>query len=209
MKDEVVYGYYFSNESSIFKKCYKSCGRCTGPGDIRNPNCTDCKDLDTNCQPCNDFIHNDSCVKECPPHSAYDSATRICHDCKENEFVFRNTCVDHCPDGWTKKDDNCLSCLEAGKFFYKDKCLDACPEHFVADSLNTCIELDLDFESNKIIIILDHVKNGCNPNPCKMDGKCSTKFELINCDCPTGYTGIFCQLNETDDVNAYISNNLF
>jgi hypothetical protein len=136
--DEVVRGYYFDQESKVFRRCYHKCSLCNGPGDVRNPNCTECFDLKTDCSPCNDLVYYDSCLIKCPDKTVYDSANKECSDCKVEQILFENSCLDHCLEGWLKEADSCISCQSKNKYYLNNTCVDSCPYELTSDSIHVC-----------------------------------------------------------------------
>jgi hypothetical protein len=136
--DEVVRGYFFDKETNLFNKCYKTCSLCYGPGTLRDPNCFECKDAETDCSKCTDYTYNDTCVKTCPNMTVQDTAKQECYDCEDNQIVFKNTCLDNCFEGYIRQSDTCVSCQSLDRYYYNGNCVDSCPDRLVGDSANIC-----------------------------------------------------------------------
>jgi hypothetical protein len=149
--DKDMIGYYLDKKDNMFKQCYNDCAECTGPGNIKTPNCTKCKDDSKPCNGCADYTYRkNACLKKCPLKTIVDEVKRECIDCKDGQVVLDNACLDKCPDGYIKNSDSCMTCLSINKKFYGDSCVDDCPQYYVSDSKNLCVPLDisLDLESN-------------------------------------------------------------
>jgi hypothetical protein len=211
--DQYVIGYYFDSVAEIFKNCYSTCYTCSGPGDIRNPNCEEFIDTETTEETadCKDLIYKDTCVKECPDKTILDTSTMTCYDCRENEFFFNNQCVQNCPNGLVKKDDSCVTCQSLDKFYYHNSCVDTCPEDTIIDQGdNYCIDfLKSNYngaDSNNNTQSNNSTVNQCLIDTCQNGGSCSMRFNLIYCLCQNGFTGVYCQLLIKDELNTYISN---
>jgi hypothetical protein len=136
--DEIVRGYFFDKETNLFKKCYETCNLCYGPGTLRDPNCSECKDTAAGCFKCTDYIYNDTCVKTCPTKTVKDVAKQECYDCINNQIVFKNTCVDECPEGYTRQSDTCVTCQSLNKYYYNGNCVDSCPDKLMGNSSYMC-----------------------------------------------------------------------
>jgi hypothetical protein len=137
--ESLVKGYFL--DSNNFKKCFKTCASCSGPGDIRNPNCLECIDDFTSCEKCTDIVYKDTCVKECPTDTIYDSIKNECYQCDYNKLVYNNACLDSCPDTLIKYGNTCVTCASIGKFYMNNNCVDSCPENYKVGELNACIIL--------------------------------------------------------------------
>jgi proprotein convertase subtilisin/kexin type 5 len=126
-KDDSVLGYYLDFNSNVFRKCYKSCIKCTGPGDIINPNCIECDPSYPSCSGCTKKIYKDNCFDDCPILTTYNPLTQMCSNCKPGEYVFNNQCVSTCPDGYAHS-YTCVTCLDKKMYNYKNYCVLSCPD---------------------------------------------------------------------------------
>jgi hypothetical protein len=212
-RNDFVRGYYFDEELQIFKKCYKSCSACTGPGDSRNPNCTECLDIQTDCSGCADFIYKDTCVKTCPEDTIYDLNNKQCLHCGEDQIFFNNICIDNCEDGYIKQNNTCVSCKSLNKYFYNIICVDSCPEDTIIDEVDKlCIDILSDKGNNTLTnndLSDNSFNNYCEDTTCENGGTCSIRFGLIYCDCQNHFTGVNCQLQIRDSLDNYISKIIF
>jgi hypothetical protein len=213
-RDDFVRGYYFDEELQIFKKCYKSCSACTGPGDSRNPNCKECLDSETDCSGCADFIYKDTCVKTCPEDTIYDLNNKRCLHCGDDQIFFNNICIDNCEDGYIKQNNTCVSCKSLNKYFYNIICVDSCPEDTIIDEVDKlCIDILSGNKGNNTLTNNDlndnSFNNNCEDSTCENGGTCSIRFGLIYCDCQTHFTGVNCQLQIRDSLGNYISKIIF
>jgi hypothetical protein len=213
-KDSYVSGQYFDEDAEMFKNCYITCAECKGPGTAKDPNCTECLDSQTDCSGCKDIVYKDSCVKECPAKTIYDTMNMECLDCKANQIFFNNMCLDNCDKGFIKQDNTCISCQANNKLLYKNSCVDSCPkdtETIIAD--NMCKEINsgnsTDINPLNNTTSVDNAPksftNQCGEDTCQNGGTCTMRFQLIFCSCQNGYTGIYCQLNTADDMSEYLS----
>jgi hypothetical protein len=133
-------GYYFNTNNKIFDKCYQSCNKCSGPGDLMNPNCLECAEGYKTCDGC-DKIYNNNCVEECPVPTLYNKDTQYCEECSTGEVVYDNTCISKCPEGYIMTFTSCISCQSKNLYYYQNKCLDNCPSNTKLNSLNSCEDI--------------------------------------------------------------------
>jgi hypothetical protein len=199
MIDEI--GYYFDKPSKIFKKCYNTCATCDGAGDIRNPKCKKCADGSEKCKTgCTDITYNGYCLTQCPDTTIYDSSENKCVDCKKGQIVFENNCLDKCYDGYVQEGNTCVSCKSKGMLFSENKCIEKCPGDYMIDSAGSCVKPN---RISKCWILTKETK--CEKDTCGGNGKCSIRFNFINCECPKGFIGMYCQVDTAkQDINDYI-----
>ena len=145
-EDSITEFYYKTNEYSavvssnvcVYKKCYESCKKCNGYGNVDNHNCIICKD---NYQ--FDPYNSGNCIRICEFYWYIDSVTNIL-ECTSDE---------KCPEGYpylSKLNKQCVSdCFYAyhnglNRFYtYKDTCVFQCPENTMKDDiLYICHSLD-------------------------------------------------------------------
>jgi hypothetical protein len=180
-KDAAVEGYYLDFELSVFKKCYKACGKCTGPGDIINPNCIECAPNYPKCNGCSQKIYKESCVDNCPVLTVYDALTKTCIECKTGEIVLNNECLSICPDGYIQDLYTCITCIEKNYYNYKKTCVQQCPGGSTLNAnTNTC-EIKCDFG------YFDNDKDQCIT--CKTILKIYFQGQCVD-NCPEGYTQV-------------------
>jgi hypothetical protein len=132
-------GYYFNTDKQLFDKCYQSCNKCSGPGDLMNSNCLECANGYKTCDGC-DKIYNNNCVEECPVLTIYNKDTQYCEDCSTGEVVYDNTCVSKCPEGYIITSTSCISCQSKTLYYYQNKCLDDCPTNTKLNTLTNACE---------------------------------------------------------------------
>jgi hypothetical protein len=181
LKDPGVEGYYLDTTASIFKKCYKTCSKCSGSGDIFTPNCLQCLPTIPSCDPCTKMAYQDTCVDNCPVLTTYDDITKICTDCKVGEVVFNNTCVTSCPSGYMKDSNTCKTCSDLKLLSYKDTCVETCPSDSVLNlDTNTCTVI-----CNKGFY--DLTKGSCTT--CASIKKLYYNYSCVD-QCPLGYSPI-------------------
>jgi hypothetical protein len=134
-------GYYFNTDNQLFDKCYQSCNKCSGPGDLMTPNCFECADGYKTCDGC-DKIYNNNCVEECPVLTIYNQDTQYCENCSAGEVVYDNACVSKCPEGYIMTFTNSISCQLKNLYYYQNKCLDSCPSNTKLNTLtNSCEDI--------------------------------------------------------------------
>ena len=86
-------GYYLDNDSSSYKKCYKSCESCELKGDEDNHNCLQCK---------NEFIYEEiysnymNCYSICPDNNTKCHILPKCDKIKKKLIPEKNICVSNC-----------------------------------------------------------------------------------------------------------------
>jgi hypothetical protein len=127
-------GYYLDTTTNSFQMCYKNCSTCTKSGTIVQPNCLICKD-GMDCNPCNDYVYNGTCVKSCIDTTYLDSKTKTCLDCTPDipdccaNYFYQQKCYKTCPPGTLVSESgrSCYACYERSQFFYQGVCLDECP----------------------------------------------------------------------------------
>ena len=128
-------GYYFEETNKIYKKCYKTCKSCEGPGDDNNNNCKECISnylkLNNNCyENCNDYNYIDSngyhCVKTCPDNIKYViEEEKKCIDNCNNDNIYKleynNKCYKICPTNtyYNYEQTGCIDIIPEG-FYIND-----------------------------------------------------------------------------------------
>jgi hypothetical protein len=140
-KDDSVLGYYLDFNNNVFRKCYKSCSKCTGPGDIINPNCIECDPTYPSCSGCTKRIYKDNCVDNCPILTTYNPLTQMCFDCEPGELVYNNQCVSTCPDGYIQDSYLCSTCMDKNMYNYKKTCVQSCPDNSKLNTSNNTCEI--------------------------------------------------------------------
>jgi hypothetical protein len=184
--NSTVLGYYYDLNSNLFKKCYISCSKCTGAGDIFTPNCTECASDYTVCTGCSTMIYRSTCVDECPILTVYDATAKTCTDCKSGEVVFENQCVSSCPLGYIKDNTTCFSCFGKNLINYNNTCVDKCPSNLVFNATTNACEIKCDDG------VYDKTKNACVS--CSSINKLSLQGNCVDI-CPEGYiaSNSYCQ----------------
>jgi hypothetical protein len=100
-KDFPKDGYYFDTTTNLFQKCYYTCKTCTSAGDKTNANCLICADNYPKCNDkCTKFVYNDLCLDTCPVGTISDYVKMTCTTCQTGYYIFNNSCVNKCPDGY-------------------------------------------------------------------------------------------------------------
>jgi hypothetical protein len=140
-KDATVLGYYLDFNNNVFRKCYKSCSKCTGPGDIINPNCIECDPTYPSCSGCTEKIYKDNCIDGCPILTTFNPITQICSDCKPGELVYNNQCIATCPDGYIQDSYLCVTCADKNMYYYKNYCVQSCPDGSKLNTSNNTCEI--------------------------------------------------------------------
>jgi hypothetical protein len=176
-KDSSVPGYYLDFPNSIFKKCYKSCSQCSGPGDIYTTNCTQCAPDYTICTDCTTIVYKDSCVDSCPPLAIYNATSKTCTDCGAGEVVFNNQCIFECPTGYVQNSNTCVTCIILNLYYYKTTCVEQCPDGSILNTAtNTC----------DIYCGLGYYINNFSCLTCQSDNKLVFEGNCVD-KCPVGY----------------------
>ncbi|KAL4456738.1 hypothetical protein ABPG73_014764 [Tetrahymena malaccensis] len=107
-----VQGYYLIENQCY--ACHNSCKTCNGPNQI---NCITCKDdlyyqqstsLCTKTCKSNEYIQNQMCI-QCDKSCASCLSLQNCLSCNQDYYLFQNTCVLNCPNGY-KNNTLKLSC---------------------------------------------------------------------------------------------------
>ena len=126
--DEIPEGYYLNSSKSVYKKCYETCKRCNGQGDIINNNCIECLN---NHDFLNDSIHKNNCYEKCNYYYYFNESNyHICTNKNEcpseyNKLIpEKKKCIDDC-----KKD-------EAYIYKYNSTCLLQCPNWTMVNETN-------------------------------------------------------------------------
>ena len=155
LPNKLIEGYYFDNNSSLYRKCYKSCKTCSD-GPILYNQRLDVED--SNCDSCiNNYykvINTNNCLyKDNPPIGYYldlniglfvncHENCMTCNQNKKNSTYFN--CLS-CDDSRIlyKKSANCLNCSYLDKFvnYYQYKCIDIIPDgYYLLDEKNKIID---------------------------------------------------------------------
>jgi hypothetical protein len=150
--DIVLEGYYFDSTSKTFQRCYQTCKHCSGFGDIRSPNCTECAYGLTSCDGCTKNLYKDQCVDECPKTTIYNAANKTCIECTAEEILFNNACITSCPDSYIHDSNTCFTCKSKGMYIYNKLCVKECPSKTTLNTnTNTCeMECNLGYYSDGI-----------------------------------------------------------
>jgi hypothetical protein len=128
--------YYFNTELNAYEECYESCSSCYGHGEINDHNCSSCKD-NYNFEP--EVKYTKNCLKKCNYYFYYSligkyfcTENYICP--KEINLVIedKNQCVYDC-----KKDSMYT-------YQYNGECLKKCPDNTKPNSLNQCIDTNIE-----------------------------------------------------------------
>ena len=133
-KEDKPDNYYFNIELKAYEKCYESCKKCFGYGDINNNNCSKCKEGYIFMP---EIENSKNCIEECKYYYYY-SLTGI-YSCTENFF---------CPKEANLVIEDIKKCVFDCKndkiyiFQYNGECLKKCPENTYPNELNICIEID-------------------------------------------------------------------
>jgi hypothetical protein len=198
-KDSTILGYYFDSSSNIFRKCFKSCSKCSGLGNLINPNCLECADGYSDCSGCTKKIFKDNCIDECPPLTIFNPTTQQCTDCIQGDVVFNNECISTCPLGYIKDSYSCYTCFDKNLFRYKNDCVTSCPTNTILNTTtNTCeIQCDLGY--------YDGVKGECVT--CTSLSKIYFQGGCVD-NCPDGYNNMinYCQLKLSGTANSMADN---
>jgi hypothetical protein len=180
-KDSSVPGYYLDFANSIFRKCYKSCSQCSGPGDIFTTNCTQCDPNYTICSDCTTMVYKDSCVDSCPPLAVYDATSKTCIDCNAGEVVFNNQCSFECPAGYVQNLYTCVTCIKLKFYNYKTTCVAQCPDGSTLNAITNTCDIKCDFG------YYDNVQDKCIT--CSQISKVYCQGTCVAI-CPLGYTNV-------------------
>ena len=132
---EARQGYYFDSNDKVFKKCFKNCYDCYGPGNEIDNNCISCKNNFTFLK---EFINNNNCYEKCKYYYYFDKDKYYCtsnekcpqkcskliipknrciDDCKYDknyQYEYNNSCLEECPLGTNPNKDNKI-CIENNK----------------------------------------------------------------------------------------------
>ena len=128
--------YYFNDELNVYEECYESCSACYGHGEMNNHNCSSCKD-NYNFEP--EVKYTKNCLKKCNYYFYYSLIGK--YFCTENYYCpkdvnlvieDKNQCVYDC------KIDNIY------RYQYNGECLKECPPQTKSNSLNQCIDENIE-----------------------------------------------------------------
>ena len=216
-------GYHL--DSTIYKKCYRSCKNCNGIGNENNNKCTECKDDYPY-----ELIRTDykNCYSTCPHYFYLDKRTNIKY-CTENRtcpldytkliserseclnrceedgtyrYESNNKCYRSCPSG-SYPMENEYSCLKGkqegyylGSTKYK-KCYESCKNcNGYGDSNNhNCNECKSDYPCELIRIGYKNCYNTC-PNYFYLDKNTNIKYCTESPICPSNYSKLISNKNE-------------
>ena len=128
--EKIPNGYYLNTTTKYYEKCYETCKNCSGFGDEKDNNCTECiatYEFKT------DFENDNNCYKICDKYYYFD----------ENKKYF---CVDECPPSYSKiLNSRCVDkCSNFYKFEYENKCLSVCPSISIPNENGLCIQNNME-----------------------------------------------------------------
>ena len=93
--DSEPLGYYFDELNSIYKKCYKTCKKCSERGNVENHKCSECF--------LNSTLNGTNCYEKCDYYYYFDKSKEYyCTQTKEcpNEYskliIEKRQCIDNC-----------------------------------------------------------------------------------------------------------------
>jgi len=128
--------YYFNTELKVYEECYESCSACYGHGEVNDHNCSSCKD-NYNFEP--EVKYTKNCLKKCNYYFYYSLIGKYL--CTENYYCpkeinlvieDKNQCVYDC------KIDSIYP------YQYNGECLKECPSHTKPNSLNQCLDINIE-----------------------------------------------------------------
>ena len=134
--DTIPSNYYFNTELNVYEECYESCSACYGHGESNDHNCSSCKD-NYIFEP--EVKYTKNCLKKCNYYFYYSLIGK--YFCTENYYCpkeinlvieVKNQCVYDC------KIDNIYS------YQYNGECLNKCPDNTKPNSLNQCIDTNIE-----------------------------------------------------------------
>ena len=139
---EAPQGYYLDAANKIYKKCFKNCYNCYGPGNVNDNNCSECN---RNFIFLKNITNTNNCYEKCDYYFYFDMDTYHCTEeekCpdKYNKLIINQTrCIDEC-----KKDD-------IYKFDYNNNCVEKCPLDTISDEKNfKCFDKSIETEKEEI-----------------------------------------------------------
>ena len=95
-----IEGYYLDEKDGKYKKCFKNCKYCYGPGNEEKNNCIECIN---NFTFLNEFFYETNCFPKCEYYYYFDETNKynctLNEDCPEqyNKLVsHKNKCIDQC-----------------------------------------------------------------------------------------------------------------
>ena len=128
-------GYYLNKHLQAYEKCYDSCKTCYGTGNRIFHNCSSCLNNYT-FQP--EIPYTTNCVPKCQYYYYYSFIGN--YECTQNY---------HCPDKINlvvEKENKCLSDCKYDNIYiyqYNGECLKQCPNNTSSNSLNICLDSDI------------------------------------------------------------------
>jgi len=159
-------GYYFDELNSIYKRCYKSCKKCSDKGDVENQKCSECY--------LNSTLNGTNCYEKCDFYYYFD---------KTKEY--HCTQIDQCPNEYNKLIREKKQCIDN---CYNDNI-------YIFEYNNTCYQniqiektyiKEVDTEVIKTIYTIDtmtHNEYDCPENYLFLDritGECLKDCSAIN-----------------------------
>ena len=144
--ETVPNNYFFDELDKIYKKCYKSCEKCNGPGDIINNNCTECKEgysfID------DPYAKEENCYEICDYYYYFNESNS--YFCTHNNS---------CPEKFSKlliQKNKCIDdCINSNDYIYdyNNICYEKCPnEAFEFENIYFCFDLTKYKNKNNITL---------------------------------------------------------
>lgn len=151
-----------------------------------------------NCADSNQYYSevDKGCVPKCDNLQGFYVYEGQCVKCKEKSlFVYNNTCINECPEGYykiEKETNKCLSCTEQGKIIFpsKKQCVDECIEdgYILNKETNSCLSCaDMNYYLYQSTCVSEcPVLYGTNNNECILCSSIGKVYYENNCisSCP-------------------------
>ena len=159
----------------IYKKCFETCKKCSGEGNVINHNCTECKDGYQF-----DPINTGNCVIKCEHYWYIDSKTKkfICTEepkCPEDQPYFTELnkgCVEQC--------SGVVHSAQMFFYRYKKTCITKCPENSMRDDLLYVCH-SLENEKDIFVYLANYISQSTNVYNLLLYSEDGTKlFHLFN-----------------------------
>ena len=162
-------GYYFDDESSVYKLCYSTCKSCNKPGTETKHNCTECK---INYQLEINYDAYKNCYDNCSYYKYFDKV-------KSKYYCSINL---ECPSNYNKLIEEKRECVsnctenEYYKYEFRKRCYKDCPINSLFRGNNT----ELDYFSLDINYLCKPICNKTNPFELIYTQECVENCPIIN-----------------------------
>jgi proprotein convertase subtilisin/kexin type 5 len=179
-----------------------------------NSACASCQDNSTKCLECKPSFYRSGqglnpCVLSCPKDLIPDENS-ICRKCQDyGKYIYQNSCVAQCPDGYVPSLGICKTCKDAKLLFLGNSCVNYCPKGYTFGSSKVCYADNVKFKPAPLILKEAYPITECTLQPCLNSGICKSQtwnnVQSLYCECTDGFWGRRCENSYQKTSNYFLN----